>query len=105
MDTHNEGEDGQIAGVRSDRSATMGKSSCSRWPRAARATTSESSARAMATRGEGDDGKIAGTRNDSDIGQVDGVRGEWDKYNNLIAVASDDNAPVKLSGQELGGGR
>ncbi len=82
MDTHDEGDNGQLAGARGDWSATMGESSRSRWPRAARATTSESPAPAMATRGEGDDGQIAGTRGDSDVGQVDGVRGEWDQNNN-----------------------
>jgi hypothetical protein len=82
MDKHNEGEDGQIAGTRGDGSATMGESSRSRWPRAARAMTSESPACVMVTRGKGDDGQIAGAHGDSDVGQVDGMRGEWDQNNN-----------------------
>ena len=36
----------------------------------------------MATRGKGDDGKIAGARGNSNVGQVDGVRGECDQNNN-----------------------
>ncbi len=36
MDTHDEGDDGQIAGTRGDGSAMMGESSRSRWPCTAR---------------------------------------------------------------------
>jgi len=82
MDKHNEGEDSQITGTRGDGSATMGESSRSQWPRAARAMTSESPACVMVTRGKGDDEQIAGAHGDSDVGQVDGMRGEWGQYNN-----------------------
>ena len=45
MDKHNEGKDGQITGTCGDGSATMGKSSRSLWPRAARVMMSESKLR------------------------------------------------------------
>ena len=76
MDKHNEGKDGQITGTRGNGSETMGKSLRSRWPHAARATTSESLACVMVTCSKDDDGQIAGAHGDSDVGQVDGMRGE-----------------------------
>ena len=82
MDKHNEGKDSQIAGTRGDGSATMGESSCSRWPRTARAMTSESPACMLVTRGKGDDGQITGAHGDSNVGQFDGMPGEWDQNNN-----------------------
>jgi hypothetical protein len=36
----------------------------------------------MAMHGEGNDGQIAGKRNDSNVGQVDGLRGECNQNNN-----------------------
>ena len=82
MDKHNEGKDGQIAGTRGNGSAMMGKLLHLQWPRTARAMTSESPACMLVTRGKGDDGKITGAHGDSNVGQVDGMRGEWDQNNN-----------------------
>ena len=36
----------------------------------------------MATRGVGDDGQITGAHGDSNVGQVNGVCGEWDQNYN-----------------------
>ena len=64
----------------------------------------------LATHDRGDDKQISGAHDNSNLGKVSGVHGECNQNNNhpttdggcWMAVALDDNAPIKLRGQELG---
>jgi hypothetical protein len=77
----------------------MGQSLCLQRPCTTRATMGKSPVLAMDTHGKGDDWKIAGACGISNVGQVNGVRGECNQNNNHLttdngcsmAVALDDN--------------